>query len=260
VVASSRGRERAERLAAEYAAGASLAEVGRVHGVTRERVRQVLKKHGFDMIELKRSSKEIRRQRKGEALETLVIERLRAGASPQTVAQEAGVPLDTVQLLGDVHPDVMAMARLERKQVTPIYSDAEILDCLQIANGELGGVMTGAEYGEVASSRRLADGRPWPGRQTAMGRFGSWRRALASAGLPANASSAMAGRRQFDQEHCIDAILEVERALGHVPSAREYDIYSRDHGGVPSLATVRHRHGQWRLAVQRAIAFRRSPG
>lgn len=245
-------------MAAQYAAGSTLEEVGQKYGLTRERIRQLLKKHGFNLDELKVSSRSARKRQKTEELETFISDRLKGGADFQSIAHDAGVSLSTVERLGRVDHDLVVMARVNRKRLAPLYSEAEILECLRVANRLLGGVMTSVEYEGVAVAQKLDDGRDWPGRQTAMGRFGSWRKALVAAGLPANPSSAIAGQRQYEAEHCIDAILEVERSLGHAPSAREYDLYARSNGGLPSLSTVRHRHGQWHVAVARAIAFRRS--
>lgn len=246
-------------MAALYEAGATLEEVGRSYGLTRERIRQVLRKYGFDVGTLKAASRSARQRRKTVELEAFIGDRLSAGEPLHKIASAAGVSLSAVGRTGLVDPDLIAIAQLDRKPVTPLYSDMEVIDCLKLANQELGGVMTSIEYEKAAANRMLPDGRNWPGRQTAMGRFGSWRTALMAAGLPANPSSAIAGKRQYEMAHCIDAILEVERYLGRVPTAREYERYARLNGGLPSLSTVRHRHGQWHLAVIRAIAFRRSP-
>src|SRR5207237_6832228 len=132
------------------------------------------------------------------------------------------------------------MRRGRRPQ--PRYSEADILACLREASERLGGVLTTAAYTEFARGRHLPDGREWPTHQTAFKRFGSWRAALAAAGLHANPSSPIAGHRIFEQAHCIDALREVRRALGRIPTAQQYDDYARKLGGaIPSLATVRNR-------------------
>jgi hypothetical protein len=102
----------------------------------------------------------------------------------------------------------------------------------------------------------MGDGRSWPSHQTAFLRFGSWKAALEHAGLPANPSTPIAGRLLFTDGHCIDAILEVERSVGHLPTAAEYERYSAKMAGVlPSLATVRKRFGTWRNALEAAANF-----
>lgn len=252
-------RQRADRMAALYATGATLDEVGREFNLTRERIRQILVKHGNDMDRLKQESMRARRARVTNENESAIRELLAAGHSPSTVAGTLRVPLRAVQEIDLGQPELARARRLRPSKGSPVYADEELLECLRIANGELGGVMTSVEYNELGSGRRLADGRAWPGRQTAMSRFGSWRRALEAAGLPANPSSPMAGRRLFDKAHCIDAILEVERVLDRLPTASEYETYARTmNGALPSLATIRHRYGSWRAAMAHAIAFRLS--
>jgi hypothetical protein len=133
------------------------------------------------------------------------------------------------------------------------YSDAELLQVLCDANEAIGGVLTTTAYDRYAHERNFADGRPWPTHQTPFKRFGSWRRALLAAGLAANPSSAIAGRRIFDQSHCIDAIRHVHRQVGAVPTFSEYESIAKASGGAfPSSATVRNRCGSWAAALRMA--------
>ncbi|MGH9894647.1 MAG: homing endonuclease associated repeat-containing protein [bacterium] len=136
------------------------------------------------------------------------------------------------------------------------YTDDEVLECLRVASKELGGVLTSVAYSDFARGRAFQDGRPWPTHQTAFLRLGSWRAALEAAGLQSNPSSAIAGRQLFDEAHCIDAILEVERAVGHLPSVREYEAYARKmEGMLPSSSTIRHRFGSWQRVLRRTAEF-----
>jgi hypothetical protein len=116
-----------------------------------------------------------------------------------------------------------AFQRTAKTRPKPRYSDEEIIECVRVANVELGGILTTADYTRFARKRKFDEGRPWPLQQTPSNRFGSWRAALEQAGLQANPPSAVAGQRLFTREHCVDAILEVERDLGHPPTAAEYE-------------------------------------
>jgi Homing endonuclease associated repeat len=117
----------------------------------------------------------------------------------------------------------------------------------------LGGVLASEVYDEYASTRRFRDGRPWPTRQTHILRYGSWRKAMHAAGLTANPSSPITGKRLFEVGHCVDAVRHVSRDLGKVPTAAEYEQVASDCGGaLPSLATVRNRCGTWSHALQLA--------
>src|SRR5437588_8758508 len=137
----------------------------------------------------------------------------------------------------------------------PQFSDAELLDFLRQASRGVGGILTTMDYNRYADARTTEDGRLWPGHQTPSLRFGSWRKALTAAGLGANPSSAIAGQRLFEAEHCIDAVRSLARDLRRIPTAREYEEYAAESsGGLPSLGTLRNRCGSWRVALRAALA------
>jgi hypothetical protein len=143
-----------------------------------------------------------------------------------------------------------------RANHAPKYADVEILNCLRDASDRTGGVLTGDDYEGVSRQSQLADGRQWPGKQTAILRFGSWRDALQAAGLAYNKSSGIRGKRLFEREQCIDAVLEVARSVGRLPTHAQYDAYARKMGGaLPSSSTIRHRLGGWTDALRAAAQF-----
>jgi hypothetical protein len=143
--------------------------------------------------------------------------------------------------------------RARRKKPSQIYSETELIEFLQIASQTLGGVLTTAAYTEFARTRKTSDGRRWPTHQTHFKRFGSWRKALAAAGLAANPTSAISGKTLFQTEHCIDAVRAVSREIGKVPTASAYDAAARRSGGaLPSQATVRNRCGTWNDVLRMA--------
>jgi DNA-binding CsgD family transcriptional regulator len=241
-----------------YDAGGTLGEVAERFGISRERVRQLFRDHGLPT----RSTAEaatLRREQLVNENRQEVLELIDAGVPLKEVAQRLGISPQLVRhALGDdpARRRLAAFRRTAKTKPKPKYSDEEIIECLRTANVELGGVLTTAEYTSFARPRRFADGRRWPLHQTASNRFGSWRGALHRAGLEANPPSAIAGQRLFTREHCVDAILEVERALGHPPTAAEYERAAvASSGTLPSLATVRNRCGSWQEALVLAARF-----
>lgn len=240
-----------------YALGATLEEIGHEFGLTRERVRQVMRRSGHDPASLKAASARARRERTIAAHEVEIRARLAGGQSPQEVAGSLGVPLGLVRSIDSLTSDYAEKRRLTRSRPGGVkYTDSEVLDCLRVANLDLGGVLTSSEYGNVSADRTLSDGRPWPGNQTATLRFGTWRAALEAAGLQSNPSSPILGRQRFSDGHCIDAVIEVRRHIGSWPTTREYEAHAEPLDGLlPSAATVRHRFGGWQRALQEANAF-----
>lgn len=241
-----------------YDAGGNLGEVAERFGITRERVRQLFRAHGLPTRSIAEAAA-LRRERLVNEHREQIFELIDAGVAPNEIAERLGI---SPQLVRDALRDdpsrrrVAAFRRTAKTRPKPKYSDEEIIECLRTASVELGGVLTTAEYTNYARARRFPDGRPWPLHQTPFLRFGSWRDALQRAGLEANPPSAIAGQRLFTREHCIDAILEVERELGHPPTAAEYERAAAASNGIlPSLATVRHRCGGWQEALVLATQF-----
>jgi hypothetical protein len=190
-----------------------------------------------------------------------IFEMVDAGVGPNEIAERLAVPPPLVRAALNGDPSRRRLAAFQRNaksQPRPKYTDEELIECLRTASVEIGGVLTTAEYTNFSRTRKFSDGRPWPGHQTPALRFGSWRTALQRAGLEANPPSAIAGQRLFTPGHCVDAILEVERELGHPPTAAAYERAAAGSNGIlPSLATVRHRCGSWQQALQLAARFSR---
>ena len=186
----------------------------------------------------------------------------RSGNRVEDIVVKLGLPRRVVKAALADEPGFDRLQQVSVKvNAKKRYSDAEILACLQQANLSLGGILTTAEYSKYARDREMADGRPWPLHQTPSNRFGSWRAALEAAGLRSNPASAVAGKRVFSKGHCVDAILELERELGQVPTAADYERFATSmNGAVPSLATVRNRCGGSNQALRAAIRFSAEPG
>lgn len=244
-------------MAVLYAAGATLQDIGDEYSLSRERVRQIVRDAGYDLDELKAKARAARRRRVRREHGPAIREMLASGRTPSEVARALAVPLDLVKRIdARDHSYVRTRRLLRRKAHSVKYTDDELLDCLGEASSALGGILTSSAYNEYARGRLLSGRRPWPTHQTAFLRFGSWRAALERAGLQANASSPVAGRRVFSEGHCIDSILEVERSVGHLPTVVEYERYAAQMAGVlPSLSTIRHRFGSWQRAIEAAAEF-----
>ena len=203
---------------AMYQAGATLREVGVKYGISRERVRQL-----FQAAELKTRSP------------------TEAGARR---AMEAG---------GEKTESKKTRAGRRSTWTKKKYTDRELIFCLREASEAIGGVLTTAAYNGFAKTQEFPDGRSWPSHQTHFHRFGSWREALQAAGLRANPTSAIAGKRLFEVGHCIDAIRHAQRELRRVPSVNDYEHIAREsNGALPSSATIRNRCGSWSEAVRMA--------
>ena len=128
-----------------------------------------------------------------------------------------------------------------------------MISFLREAADRLGGILTVDRYDAFARRRHCADGRPWPTKQVASKRFGSWHDALIRAGLHANPSTASEKRRKFSESQCVQAVLRVRDALGSTPTIAEYDRFVRQsRESLPSSSTVRNRCGGWENVLDKA--------
>lgn len=246
---------RSRQMYAMYEAGATLEQVGARFGVTRARVGQVLQRLGSSTQEFKerrRRNLERKRQELAGSHRAGVRAAFERHGDIAAVAKELGLPKALVESV--VREDPSWARRFKQDgRAKKRYSDAELMACLREAAAGWEGALTGAKYEWFARGRTLADGRPWPGKQTFALRYSSWRGALAAAGLPANPPSAVAGRRKFDRGRCIGALRHAATVLGKTPTAAEYDRLARESGGeLPSQATVRHTFGTWNDALLEA--------
>ena len=206
---------------AMYKDGATLREVGTAHSLSGERVRQLLLAAGLAT----RSREDVGAKRRAEA-----------SASGK-----------------EQNPERPGRTGRRAAWAKKKYSNEELIECLREASAILGGVLSAAAYTRLAKTRAFPDGRPWPTHQTHFHRFGSWRNALEAAGLRANPSSAIAGRRLFEVGHCIDAIRHAHRELGRIPTVADYDrMAAGSNGALPSSATIRNRCGSWVEALRLA--------
>lgn len=244
------GRKRAEAAHAMYEGGATLEEVGRAFGITRERVRQVFREYGLPVRSVKDSYALQRARRSCQYADRIKV-RFRQLRDVDAVARELRLPRTLVA--GVVEQAFTPAERRRPTNARKKYSDEELLEVLRTASVTMGGVLSAQGYTAFARGRKMRDGRRWPTHQTHALRFGSWRGAVNAAGLAANPSSPIAGQTIFEDGHCIDALRAAARALGHTPTADEYEEFARvSNGALPSQATVRHRLGRWYQALARA--------
>src|ERR1700726_1084690 len=238
------------RMYAIYEAGSTLEGVAKKFGITRERVRQLFKKTGLRTRSIAAARAEQRKRELARRDEILSAHK-RLG-DPRAVAKELAVTQKCVALvLKETQPRVQRHKK--RRPSSKFYSTEELIACLRDASEALGGILSVAAYRAYAAGRSPAGHRPWPSPQTIELRFGGWRRALVVAGLRANPSSPIAGRRLFNEAHCIDALRHAARELGESPTVSAYEKLARkSQGALPSQCTIRHRLGSWLEALRKA--------
>ena len=220
-----------------YDHGATLEQIGRPLGVTRERARQLVDELAREGTIVKRS----RAQRMYEAafpahareVEALFLQ-LR---DDRAVAQRTGIDARLIRRFIDEtvpDPDVL---RRKRKTRSERYSDTELLWCLRVAAHELAAPMAYDAYTEWSRRRMLDATRPWPGPQGMILRFGCWRTVLTRAGLPAHATAGPDAR--FALADAVNAMVLAWREIARPPTIGEYDAWRAGRDEFPASATAR---------------------
>jgi hypothetical protein len=233
-----------------YENGATLDEVGKAFGISRERVSQLFRRSGLSARSIREAAALKRTQAQARASETRATydDLGDYGAT----AAKLGLSRAAVEAILEEGETVQSRAPAPRPGKKR-YSNEELLSCLRETSKALGGVLGVSDYNSYSKGRRFRDGRAWPTNQTFQLRYGSWRDALLAAGLAANPSTPIAGQRIFSEAHCIDALRYAQRELGKVPTSHAYERLAREsQGALPSLATVRNRLGGWATALARA--------
>jgi hypothetical protein len=232
--------------------GLTLDEIGGRVGVTRERVRQILKRNGVSGAQ----ALEARRRAAAKAVESCaddIFERYRGGARLTAIAGDLRLTTDQVRELVASRASEEDRARRRQSQAATnpsarlVYTDRVLLDAIRAVAADVGGAPSSGEYARVAGERGL------PSLPTIGNRFGAWSTAVRAAGFEPKASSRGRYARRWDDDACWAALRQVAAELGEPPTAAQYEMLSAGSDGLPSLATVRNRLGTWSAITLRLL-------
>jgi len=234
--------------------GLTLDEIGAEFGVTRERVRQLLKKHGgptaVEIREL-RASEARSAQRAHEEAIAGAIRGVLDARGPMTVAEMTeATNLDA----GDVSkcwPKELGHLRLHSSGTYESrWSDEEILDAIRDA-ALYEFPLTTSAYAELLSQGQITG----PSTPRISQRFGSWTAACDAAGVVAGQTM----RSHYESRWSDDDLLRIVRQylldLEAPSSAAGFDEWKRTCApDGPSFQTLRNRFGSWTEVKRRALA------
>jgi uncharacterized protein (DUF433 family) len=251
-------RQRIVQIRTLREAGYSLDEIAARFGITRERVRQILRAHGAPDPEL---VAEARRQRAALLAESRVDELLalwRAGHEPGSAASALGLQTaackNTIARFATDVDKAARRASMSGARDAQTYSDRDIIFALRAIGAALARVPSAKEYALLARGMEL------PSLPTVLNRMGGWTRAVEAAGMtPVTAPSGATRARRWTDAACWAALRRVVDELGEVPTVVSYERHGTGRDDLPSAATLRNRLGRWsaitaQLAVERELA------
>jgi transposase len=256
-------QQRMRQMRALRERGFSLDEIALRFGVSRERVRQILRVYGEPDPELVADA---RRRRAAELAESRVDELLalwRAGHEPRRAASALGLQAAACRsTIARFATDVDKAARrasMSGARGAQTYSDRDIIVALRAVAAGLGRVPSAKEYALLGRGLEL------PSLPTVLNRMGGWSSAVTAAGMTPLGAPAAARQRRWTESACWQALRRVVGELGEIPTVVSYDRHATGRPDLPSSATLRNRLGRWssisaQLAAERELALHAAAG
>lgn len=250
-------RQRMSQMRALRERGFSLDEIALRFGVSRERVRQILRVHGAPDPELVAGA---RRRRAAELAEQRVDELLalwRSGTEPSSAATALGLQAaacrSTIARFATEVDKAARRASLSGARGVQTYSERDIIVALRAVAAGLGRVPSAKEYALLARGLEL------PSLPTVLNRMGGWTCAVEASGMKPLSPRGSSRPRRWTEGACWSALRRVIQELGEIPTVVSYEAHAAGRHDLPSSATLRNRLGRWsaiaaQLAAERELA------
>jgi AraC-like DNA-binding protein len=234
----------------------SLDEIALRFGVSRERVRQILRAHGGpdpqDIVEARRR----RAEAQAEARIDELLERWRAGEQPRSSATALGLQAaacrSTIERFATDLDRAARKASMAGGRAVNTYTDRDIILALVSVSTRVGRVPSAKEY--AAHARELN----YPSLPTVLNRMGGWTHALRATGMAPLSAPSRTRKRRWTDEACWAALRTVVKELGEIPTVLAYERHAAGRAELPSSATLRNRLGRW-SSITTQLAGQRLP-
>lgn len=229
--------DRDERMIQMYESGSTLTAIGDYFGLTRERVRQILSAKGVRRRTAAEHSSSVRERvmEQHAARIDALFDELRSVSRVASELKDSGIPVRWIEQ----HLAPRKKESLRTHHVPQLWTNEAILEVLREASRGTGTV-TIPSYQKWRNDA-LVGGRKPPTHSVIAWRFGTWRNALASAGLVGQPPR-RSYKRRWTREDAISAVSEYVSGLKDSdkrPTFSGYDIWSRTNPNVPSGAYIR---------------------
>ena len=238
---------RAEEMSSRRLAGETLASIGKGFGLTRERVRQIIRDHGQVSIADVQAARQARVDQRRDDLRRRAAKtvRHRPGLTMAQLADLLGVSRGELSAAMDRETRALLV---RDKHVEPQWTDEQVLGCLRRAAAlHPGKPLTAKRYRQV---RSIVGG---PTSVRILQRFGTWLQACQEAGVEGGRRPARSYGRAWSEEELRGWVADYLALPSTRGTYAGYDQWARRIDGAPSAQTVRNRLGTW-AAVKRAAA------
>ncbi|TIC83618.1 DUF3883 domain-containing protein [Nocardioides sp. GY 10113] len=222
--------------------GEDFTVIGKAHDVSREWVRQVVKKHtGLSAKDLQSAREAARHQFKVQRLRDEATD---ANLRLDDLAERSGLTVREVETV--LGPAEAARRRRGRNVTTAMERGQILTDLARVAALPGGSPLSGPFYDrnreDGLSSARIVQV------------FGAWSTACEAAGVEAPSAPREKYDRGWSREDCLRWVLDYLQQADR-PTAAGYEQWARDRDGAPSGGTVRLRCGKWIETVSDAYSL-----
>lgn len=232
-----KGTLRAQEMCDRRAAGETLDQIGEAYGVTRERVRQIIKAAGgptrSDVKDLK-----VKRQAMQDAEDATRLRKLMhqyPGRTRAELAELSGISFNRIsELLGE---DTRFLVTPQRAREH--FSDEDIFRAMRAAAARFDRPLSHARYATVAAE---VGGPSVP---RIIQRFGTWLKACEAAGVRPGGKGRGNYVRRWTKTEILNWVAVYLQSDGCDGTYAGYDRWARTTAGAPSSATMRNALGKW---------------
>ena len=253
--------------------GLTLDEIGKQFGVTRERIRQILKK-AFKLVEGDPSLKEksfseifsekthsakgeerrLQQERK-DAIDSRVRSFLNSkpGATYLEISQELKISDEDLRKCLQPQTTKFIWTEVRENVNESLFSDEAILDALRLAEA-FESPISAPMYRELVE-RGLVNG---PGPQTVALRFGTWKRACEIADVNFNESVRTSYEKQWTDDEMLESVIEFLLNKSYGKGIQSYDEWRIETmSNAPSGAHLRKHFDTWIDTKNKALMYMR---
>lgn len=229
-----------------YADGATLDEVGRAHGISHERARQLFVRAKLPV----RSKREHWAMRRRAALAAAraradeIVAAWSSGANARTIAKQ--LELEELRVMEVIEEATNELdrrrrhARLRGHGKPVVATRQRCCAAVKAAAAILDHSPTAEEYGALAAHHP-----EWPAAVTIAVNWG-WHSILVEAGYaPPRTRPRKSRSDRVPPEACWRAVHLVAQEIGRIPTCADYEQAARGRADLPSLTVVRRRLGGW---------------
>ncbi|MEO6471924.1 MAG: sigma factor-like helix-turn-helix DNA-binding protein [Aeromicrobium sp.] len=226
--------------------GMTYAEIGGTFGVTRERIRQILKKSGITGSTT-RAARAAAKQEARVADRERVLDWARHNPGLGVRDAEDALGLEDGRVCEALGSDVSRIFVRQRPTASVRYSDEVIVETLRDASIVQGDPMSKMAYDEYVEAFGGPSG------VLVSKRFGTWKGACIAAGLGVSALPGNRNRR-WGQGQLVDVLIDYFNSTSARGTFDDYNRWAHEEIGRPSAPTVRNRFGSWTAAKRAALA------